>query len=72
MTTAVHDGAKELLPPRALRTLKHMARTVDMMPFAGTFFRELEIKFGHHTMRYVNEGMDSRRHRSVPVLLPED
>lgn len=43
---SVHGGAKEILPPRALRTLKYKARTVDMTPCFGTFLRDLEDKFG--------------------------
>ena len=46
MVESVHGGAKEILPPRALRTLKYKARTVDMTPCFGTFLRDLEDKFG--------------------------
>ena len=50
MVASVHDGAKEILPPRALRTLKYKARAVDTTLCFGTFLRELEDKFGHVTM----------------------
>lgn len=56
MVASVHGGAKEILPPRALRTLKHKARTVDMAPCFGTFLRDLEEKFGDLVLKVPDEG----------------
>ena len=56
MVVSVHGGAKEILPPRALRTLKFKARTVDMTPCFGTFLRDLEDKFGGAILEVPDEG----------------
>ena len=56
MVASVHGGAKEILPPRALRTLKYKARTVDMTPCFGTFLRDLEDKFGASILEVPDEG----------------
>ena len=59
MVASVHGGAREILQPRALRTLKYKARTLDMTPSFGTFFRELEDKFGDATLA-IPEDLDGR------------
>ena len=56
VVASVHDGAKEILPPRALRTLKYKARTIDMTPCFGTFLRDLEDKFEDANLTIPDEG----------------
>ena len=70
VVASVHGGAKEILPPRALRTLKFKARTVDMTPCFGTFLRNLEDKFGGAILEVPDEGVLGVRVASPPPMYP--
>ena len=51
VVASVHDGAKEILPPRALRTLKYKARTLDIdKTCAKAFLKGVKQRLGHIKM----------------------
>ena len=47
VVSLVHDGAKEIISPRALRQLKYRALTLDMSCCKTIFLQELETHYGN-------------------------